>query len=329
MKIYVWGTGCGAAELVDGGLDREGIAAFVDSFPSGDSFLGRAVISPERLAQEEYDLVIVTSRQSWDIAEKCRQLSIDQDKLLFIKNNHYLGDMNCCYETAEKALGAGLVAGVKGGCRIVREPLWSTDSALSGGELENDYVRVKTLEAACRELGDVEGAAAELGVYRGGFARCINTLLPERKLYLFDSFEGFDGVEAKGEMEKNNCGDAFLQAHKNTAADRVLSIMPKQENVVIMPGFFPASLRGLEERFALVSIDVDFEDSIYEGLRYFVPRMQPGGYIFLHDYNSPQLRGVKAAVKKYERQTGQKLCAVPLCDVNGSLVICAPGVNIM
>ena len=30
MKIYVWGTGCGAGDLVDRGLDAEKVSAFLD-----------------------------------------------------------------------------------------------------------------------------------------------------------------------------------------------------------------------------------------------------------------------------------------------------------
>lgn len=37
----------------------------------------------------------------------------------------------------------------------------------------------------------VAGAVAELGVYRGDFAKVINEVFPDRKLYLFDTFKGF------------------------------------------------------------------------------------------------------------------------------------------
>ena len=33
MGIYVWGTGCGASELIERGMELEQITAFVDSFP--------------------------------------------------------------------------------------------------------------------------------------------------------------------------------------------------------------------------------------------------------------------------------------------------------
>ena len=175
---------------------------------------------------------------------------------------------------------------------------------------------MRTLEAICRRLGAVEGAAAELGVYRGGFARCISALLPERTLYLFDTFEGFDESEAKGERR------GFVEAHRGASAERVLSLLPHPEKAILRPGLFPATAAGLEgERFCLVSLDADLEESTLAGLRFFTPRLSPGGYLLLHDWDTPRLGGVRRALERYESEIGQKLPAVPLCDVNGTLVI--------
>lgn len=96
--------------------------------------------------------------------------------------------------------------------------------------------------------------------------------------------------------------------------------MKYKETIVIKKGLFPESLNGLEDKFAFVSIDVDFEESIYNALAYFYPRLNPGGYIFIHDYNS-NLHGVEKAVDNYEVKSGIQLAKVPLCDVCGSLVI--------
>ena len=98
--------------------------------------------------------------------------------------------------------------------------------------------------------------------------------------------------------------------------------MPNPEKVVWKPGFFPASLEGLEERFCLVSLDVDFEQATLDGLRYFWPRLEKGGYLMLHDWGSPKLPGVAAALARYEREIGTSIPAVPLCDVSGSLILC-------
>ena len=43
---------------------------------------------------------------------------------------------------------------------------------------------------------------AELGVYRGEFAKEINKVFPDRTLYLFDTFEGFAEQDCDTEVKK-------------------------------------------------------------------------------------------------------------------------------
>lgn len=314
MGIYVWGTGCGAAELIEQGLDIDRVAAFVDSYPGDSIFLGKPVLLPEQLHAEACDLLIISARQADDIALRCAQLGIPKEKCLFLKNYAVLRDRNRDCEAAEEILGKELLQKLLPKQRTVSTPAQLAAHQLPERELSNDYVRLATLELLCRRLAGVPGAAAELGVYRGFFASCINRLLPDRKLYLFDSFEGF--------APEDGASDAFQAAHQNTAIEKVLAIMPYPERVRIRPGFFPQSLNGLEETFCLVSLDVDFENTTLEGLRYFWPRLSPGGYLLLHDWGNPKLPGVKQALHKYEDLIGHKLPAVPLCDVGGTLVLC-------
>ena len=314
MGIYVWGTGCGASELMEAGLERAKITAFVDSFPMGDTFLGKPVLLPDQLPLHDCDLLIITARHADAIGNRCRELGIPEEKCLFLKNNMVLTDRNTACTCSKDLLGEDLLEKLLPKHRIVPTPAQLAGSALPERDLGNDYVRLATLELLCRRLADVPGAAAELGVYRGFFARCINQLLPERKLYLFDSFEGF-GEEAQA-------SESFQAAHRNTAAEKVLSIMPFPERIIVKPGFFPDSLDGLEEPFCLVSLDVDFYQTTLDGLRYFWPRLEKGGYLLLHDWGSPKLPGVRQALAAYERELGQRILSVPLCDVGGTNVLC-------
>ena len=80
-----------------------------------------------------------------------------------------------------------------------------------------------------------------------------------------------------------------------------------------------ARMAGLRE-LPCILLDVDLEESTLSGLRFFLPRMAEGGYLLLHDYNNPKLPGVKRTAERYEAEFG-RLRAVPLCDVNGTLVI--------
>ena len=303
------------------GFPVEKIAGFVDSEPGSGFFLGRPVLAPEELNTIDVELMVVASRHTGAIREKCLALGIPSDRLFFLKNHHAICDLNENYDLAETILGKDVVAGLRHRCHLVREPMGCPDGALERKDEENDYVRVKTLELLCAQLKSVSGAAAELGVYRGAFARCINMLMPERKLYLFDSFEGFEQSEAAREQRSGTCGEGFVEAHRNTAAEQVLRWMPYREQVVIRQGYFPQSLNGLEEQFCLVSLDVDFEDTTYEGLCYFWPRLNPGGFLLLHDYNSRSLAGVRRAVARYERDFAARLPGVPLSDINGTLVL--------
>ena len=315
MELYVYGTGCGAGDLIDRALPAERVTAFVDR-EGGGFFLGRPVITLEEFAARPFDLLLIASREAERIEQDCLRLGLAPEKLLFLKNHLAPRDRNRSYETARAVLGEGYVERLLASERLIRVPLWTQRERIAGPESDNDYVRLKTLEALCQRLEHVPGAAAELGVYRGGFARWINALLPERPLYLFDSFAGFAPEESAG------CGAGLVEAHRNTAVRPVLDRLPHPERALVRPGLFPETAEGLEaERFALVSLDVDLEESTFAGLCFFLPRLSPGGYLLLHDYNNPALPGVRRALERYEDAQG-RVPAVPLCDVNGTLVLC-------
>lgn len=166
----------------------------------------------------------------------------------------------------------------------------------------------------------VPGALAELGVYKGETSALLSALFPERPLYLFDTFCGFDARDTKKEQT-----EGFSRAKdgdfSDTSAEAVLDRLPHPEHAVIRKGFFPETAAGLEkERFALVSLDADLYAPTLEGLRYFYPRLSPGGVIVLHDYNNLRFSGVKKAVEDFEAENGV-LPLVPLPDLHGSCMI--------
>lgn len=303
MEIYVYGTGCGAGELTRETLRPEQIAAFVESQPTRETFLGRPVIALAELAERSVDLLIVTAKDA-------PELNLPAEKVLYLKNHLILQDRNRSYGAARLALGDAFVERLQRQEVPVRAPLWDD----GGHAVSGDWVRYKTLEAICRKLNSVPGAMAELGVFRGEFAAAMNALQPERRLYLFDTFAGFDPAEAAPE--------GLAEAHENASAETVLRRLPNPEMASIRAGLFPETATGLEsETFALFSLDADLEESTLAGLRWFVPRMEKGGYLLLHDWNHPGLPGVRRAVQRYEDESGKCLPGVPLCDITGTLVI--------
>lgn len=331
MKLFVWGTGRLAGKVIGRYICMESVTAFIDNDMNKKEYMNKKVLSPKEAAELEYDAIVVVNLYSREIYRQCEQVGIDLDKVIFLYNHCTLQDMNRDYEFIERVLGTEYAEIIRNRYHVVRGveahgALFLKDNGFcdrcGGGYLQSDYVRMKCFELAVKEIRKrkTTGETAELGVFRGEFAQYINIAFPDKKLYLFDTFEGFDACEALKEVRNGNATDAFVEAYKQTSIGDVMQKMTYLNQVEIKQGYFPDSLQGLEETFAFVSIDVDFEDSVYEGLKYFYPRLAEGGYIFVHDYNS-SLLGVERAVDRFEKEMDGMICKVPLCDANGTLVI--------
>ena len=91
MEIYVYGTGCGAGELTRETLEPTRIAAFVESQPTLETFLGRPVISISMLAERTVDLLIVTAKDA-------PAFPFSPEKVLYLKNHLALIDRNRSYD---------------------------------------------------------------------------------------------------------------------------------------------------------------------------------------------------------------------------------------
>ena len=182
-----------------------------------------------------------------------------------------------------------------------------------------DYIRLSTLELVSNEINrkNLEGNVAELGVYKGKFARYINQYFPNRLLYLFDTFEGFDERDVVKEKQKNfSSGE---QNFSDTSIEGVLKLMSVPLQCRAIKGFFPDSAKGIEDKFVFVSLDADLYEPIYTGLKFFYPRLVRGGYIFIHDFNNDSYRGSRQAVEQFCSE--ENINFVPIPDSGGTAVI--------
>jgi O-methyltransferase len=182
-----------------------------------------------------------------------------------------------------------------------------------------DYVRLATLELASYEIykKQLKGNIAELGVYKGKFARYINQYFPDRLLYLFDTFEGFDNRDITSETQKKlSSGE---QDFSDTSVESVLKLMPFPQKCKPVKGFFPESAKNIEDSFVFISLDADLYEPIYKGLQFFYPKLVGGGYIFIHDFNNDAYKGARQAVEQFCAE--QKINYLPVPDLGGSAII--------
>lgn len=156
----------------------------------------------------------------------------------------------------------------------------------------------------------MRGCVAEAGVYKGDFSKVINRCFPDRKLFLFDTFEGFKEENIKSE-EKDM--ESLIGRFGDTTEEIVMGKMTYPSNVVIKKGLFPQSAGDIEEKFVFVNLDMDLKQPTVEGLDYFLNRMTQGGIILIHDYFSKFYSGVKDGVDGWLR-THPKLQALPIGD---------------
>lgn len=166
---------------------------------------------------------------------------------------------------------------------------------------------------------NIAGNLAELGVYQGQTAKLIHYYLPERQLYLFDTFEGFTDQSVSAEKAHTDsnipaCGfaDTSLELVKHY-------ISQKNGNVHYCKGYFPGSIPDevKDLPFAFVHLDADLYEPIFEGLKFFYPRMSPRGFIVVHDYNA--WHGARKAVDDFFGDKPE--LPIPLPDKSGSVLI--------
>jgi O-methyltransferase len=183
---------------------------------------------------------------------------------------------------------------------------YQQDVAVTG-----DSVRVAAvgLYISRVERERIEGAMAELGVWRGEMSRLLHKMAPARDLYLFDSFAGFADDPADERFR-----DTSVTAVRRAIGGDNLRLHFRE-------GWFPSTAEGLEDlRFAFVLLDGDRYQTTLDGLRFFYPRLNHGGYLMGHDYNSPESGwGVSRAFHEFLSDKPELLIELP--DIYGSVVL--------
>lgn len=165
------------------------------------------------------------------------------------------------------------------------------------------------------EQEGIAGSLAELGVYKGTTARLLHALLPERTLWLFDTFEGFD---ARDLAHERKAGDFRFD---DTSLEAVLRYVGASDRVRACKGRFPETAAAVPagETFALVHLDADLYKPTADALAFFYPRLAPGGFLILHDYGSGAWPGIAQAADAFFADKPESLVRIP--DKSGTAIV--------
>jgi len=165
---------------------------------------------------------------------------------------------------------------------------------------------------------NLKGNIVEGGVYEGSFAKQLNAVFPDRLLYLFDTFEGFDLRDVNVENgEVCHMNKHFM--HSMTEHD-IINLMPYPDKIITKKGYFPETFVNIDDKFVFVNLDFDLYKPTLAGLELFYPNIVSGGVILIHDYftdailvdNKYEFTGVKQAVDEFCALNN--IYALPIAD---------------
>jgi hypothetical protein len=287
-NVVVFGTGGFGRRYLNEIKENVKVLAIFDNDSSkwGKYFFGHKIAEPASIVNIAYDKVIVAINDVSDEGKAAISIIINQ-----------------LYSYG-----------------VERSKIYIPSFGLLAGNSVHDK-RVNFLQELSKIIQEynIEGAAAECGVYRGHFASVINEYLPDRKLYLFDTFEGFsqnDVDKETQEFKNTEIGKTLNEWSVKTSDEIALMRCLHQENVIIKKGYVPETFAGLEdEKFCFVNIDLDLYAPILSALFFFSPRMNKnGGVILVHDYYNAAFPGCRKAVSEFINEYSNPVTLLPIED---------------
>jgi len=184
----------------------------------------------------------------------------------------------------------------------------------------SDTARLANLWQLCR-MSSPRGAILEAGAFRGGVSLHLHNAAPERKIYLCDTFEGFNQLPMDRELDRR-----FLPRGSHdtgfaeTSKEAVYALMARHtSNFELIDGCFPTSCAGHQlDALSFVHMDFDLYKSILDSLIFLNDKMIEKSVIIIDDYMRSS-EGVVKAVKDFVARTGDWI-AFPIYPGQGLLI---------
>lgn len=162
----------------------------------------------------------------------------------------------------------------------------------------------------------IEGDFVECGVWRGGSAMLIAKMLSSRnivnrKVYLYDTFEGMSEPTAEDVDNKNRSAAKMLRSGIGNKEESVWCLADLQDvkenlsltkmsfdNLVFVEGKVEDTLPvTLPANISLLRLDTDWYESTRQELFYLFPRLTTNGVLIIDDYG--HWEGCRKAVDEY------------------------------
>jgi O-methyltransferase len=153
-------------------------------------------------------------------------------------------------------------------------------------------------------------SVAECGCWWGHSTQMLSRIMRDQsdftgQLHVFDSFEGLSEFKDQDHSEFKSSPKRQEATRKNFKSDlaHVSSHLSDFPFVRIHEGWIPTRFDDVkDDRFSLVTVDVDLYEPTRDAVRFFYPRLQPGGCMYFDDYGYNTYPGAKLAVDELRQE---------------------------
>lgn len=175
--------------------------------------------------------------------------------------------------------------------------------------------RLQAMEDALRYLdaNSISGDVVECGVWKGGHIILARLASPQRKCWLYDTFEGMtrptevdmkrDGFSALKKYEEH-----VVKNKNKWAASSLDEVVQNLRDTGTFDQYLTKFVIGdvrhtltdannIPEEISLLRLDTDWYESTHIEMRQLYPRLVSGGILIVDDYN--HWMGAKKAVDEY------------------------------
>jgi O-methyltransferase len=175
--------------------------------------------------------------------------------------------------------------------------------------------RLHTLTWAADHCLGVPGDFVECGVYRGFSMAVVADYVGfeklDRKLYLYDTFEGIPEAY-NSERRSNSVYQEQIAGDKDAIYKHVKDVFAKYPNARIVKGTVPDSFReACPEAISFLHIDMNSTKSEIAALEVLFDRVAPGGMVVFDDYGWSAYVRQKIAEDAYMRSRGHQILELP------------------
>jgi hypothetical protein len=161
-----------------------------------------------------------------------------------------------------------------------------------------------------RLIDEVEGDTVECGVYSGSTSWLISRYSQSSKWQRTHfGFDSFSGLSEPGDSDGDHWQKGFLSYPLESVEQNLAGL----DRVILKEGWIPDRFDDadlVDRRFAFVHIDVDLYQPTLDSVRFFYPKLQPGGILLCDDYGSNVCPGATRAMDEYLESCPEKMLSL-------------------